>query len=256
MEMKSTILKKLEETERERNVRIVYACESGSRAWGFPSPDSDYDVRFVYVHPTPWYLRISPAKDVIEMPAGPVLDVNGWDLRKAMVLLKKSNGPLLEWLTSPIVYREDPPAADALKALVSRAFLPGTSCRHYLSMAKGMNEKIRESNRAKPKTYLYALRSLLCCLWIVETRSPPPMLFEILKDRFLRGEIDDEVDRLLSVKAASNEADLIDRVPSIDEFIQNLIGTVPEQIPENPQSRNATIFDDTFIKILRLVNND
>jgi uncharacterized protein len=121
--------------------------------------------------------------------------------------------------------------------------------------AKGKSEKIRESNRAKPKTYLYALRSLLCCLWIVETRSPPPMLFEILKDRFLRGEIDDEVDRLLSVKAASNEADLIDRVPSIDEFIQNLLGTVPEQIPENPARRDEKIFDDTFVKILRLAND-
>lgn len=91
--------------EAERGVRVLYACESGSRGWGFASPDSDYDVRFIYVHPLPWYLRVSAQRDVIEVPISDELDINGWELRKALGLLKKGNATLIEWLDSPVVYR-------------------------------------------------------------------------------------------------------------------------------------------------------
>ena len=93
--------------ESEYKVRVLYACESGSRGWGFASPDSDYDVRFIYVHPLPWYVQVSPQRDVIELPISDLLDINGWDLRKALGLLKKGNATLIEWLDSPVVYRVD-----------------------------------------------------------------------------------------------------------------------------------------------------
>lgn len=93
--------------EAEFNVRVLYACESGSRGWGFASPDSDYDVRFIYVHPLPWYLKVSVQRDVIEVPISDELDINGWELRKALGLLKKGNATLIEWLDSPVVYRAD-----------------------------------------------------------------------------------------------------------------------------------------------------
>src|SRR6201990_2789542 len=98
----------LAQVEAERHVRVLYACESGSRAWGFASRDSDYDVRFLYVHEPDWYLSVQDRRDVIEEPLSDELDVSGWELRKALRLLRKSNPPLLEWLKSPFVYGCDP----------------------------------------------------------------------------------------------------------------------------------------------------
>ena len=106
MDVRTQIEAELERIERERGVCVIYACESGSRAWGFESSDSDYDVRFIYVHPTEWYLRVVSGSDTIERPIEGLLDVSGWDLKKALQLLRKSNPPLLEWLQSPIVYHE------------------------------------------------------------------------------------------------------------------------------------------------------
>jgi uncharacterized protein len=96
----------LSDIEKTHQVKIIYSCESGSRAWGFPSADSDYDVRFLYLHPVDWYLSIEDKRDVIEVPIKNKLDITGWDLRKALQLFRKSNPPLLEWLGSPIVYWE------------------------------------------------------------------------------------------------------------------------------------------------------
>jgi len=115
------ILDALRRVERDHDVEIVFACESGSRGWGFSSPDSDYDVRFVYRHCAEWYLTATeragkgqPQRDVIELPIDAELDVGGWDLRKALRLLDNSNPTLWEWLRSPIVYREQPGTATAL----------------------------------------------------------------------------------------------------------------------------------------------
>src|SRR6056297_3590984 len=103
------IQSRLEALEQQENIHIALAVESGSRAWGFASSDSDYDVRFVYLRPTNWYLSIDleRRRDVIEQPIIDEYDVGGWDLRKALQLLRKCNPPLLEWLNSPIVYRSD-----------------------------------------------------------------------------------------------------------------------------------------------------
>jgi predicted nucleotidyltransferase len=131
--MKSRILKELNEIEKNCDVKIIYACESGSRAWGFwgfASEDSDYDVRFIYVHPKDWYLTIANKRDVIEIPFDGVLDINGWDIKKSLKLLRKSNSPLLEWLSSPIRYRNVRPVINALVELSADAFLPESSCHH------------------------------------------------------------------------------------------------------------------------------
>ena len=98
---KQTIVKRLRQIEKEENVRILYACESGSRCWGFASEDSDYDIRFVYVRRMEDYLRVFSQRDVIEMPVDDLWDLNGWDLQKALQLLHKSNSALIEWLQSP-----------------------------------------------------------------------------------------------------------------------------------------------------------
>ena len=104
--MNHLISSRLTEIESENKIKIVYACESGSRAWGFPSANSDFDVRFIYIRPVEWYLSIDEKRDVIEHPINEQLDINGWDLKKALQLLRKTNPPLLEWLGSPIIYIE------------------------------------------------------------------------------------------------------------------------------------------------------
>eukprot|EP01031_Cornospumella_fuschlensis_P048321 gene48321-59178_t len=112
--MRERVLEELHRVERERNVTVLYACESGSRAWGFASSDSEYDVRFVYVEQPDWYLQVREPRDVIERPLDDELDVSGWELRKALRLLRNSNPTLLEWLDSPLVYRQDEAASARL----------------------------------------------------------------------------------------------------------------------------------------------
>ena len=130
--VRDTVNRRLDAIEREEGVRVLFACESGSRAWGFASPDSDYDVRFVYAHPRDWYLSIGDQRDVIERPIVDLYDVNGWDLRKALRLFRKSNPPMLEWLGSPIVYRERTAAAASLRRIAARSFSPRACAFHYL----------------------------------------------------------------------------------------------------------------------------
>ncbi|MCA1963199.1 MAG: nucleotidyltransferase domain-containing protein, partial [Prosthecobacter sp.] len=121
--------------EAERNVRVLYACESGSRAWGFASHDSDYDVRFLYVHQSDWYLSVEDRRDVIEEPLNDELDISGWELRKALRLLRKSNPPLLEWLKSPVVYQREAVFARESGELSKRFHSPRRCFSHYLHMA-------------------------------------------------------------------------------------------------------------------------
>jgi len=137
--MRKRIIQALQGIAETHDVRILYACESGSRAWGFASQDSDYDVRFIYVRKPEWYLSIDleHKPDVIELPIVDELDVNGWDLRKALQLFRKSTPPLLEWLDSPIVYLENDSAAARLRPLAPTSYSPMACMYHYFKMAKG-----------------------------------------------------------------------------------------------------------------------
>ncbi|MEE9609612.1 MAG: nucleotidyltransferase domain-containing protein, partial [Desulfatiglandales bacterium] len=181
--MEEKILTNLDQIEKEYMVKIILACESGSRAWGFPSKDSDYDVRFIYVNPRDWYLSISEKRDVIELPIDNELDINGWDLRKALQLLRKSNSPLLEWLSSPIQYRNWNSAVDPIIKLSKKAFMPISSCYHYLSVARNNMSKFQNDKKIKIKTYMYAIRTILCCQWIVKNLNQPPMhINDLLSD--------------------------------------------------------------------------
>ena len=157
----------LAQVEAARNVRVLFACESGSRAWGFASRDSDYDVRFLYVHRRDWYLSVEDRRDVIEQPIADDLDVSGWELRKALRLLRKSNPPLLEWLKSPVVYRHDPVFAAEFGALAAEFYSPRRCFAHYLHMAFGnWRDYLRGREEVSLKKYLYVFRPLLACRWI------------------------------------------------------------------------------------------
>lgn len=220
---RSDILDTLAQIEKDHDVRILYACESGSRAWGFASPDSDYDVRFIYVHRADWYLDIAleRKRDVIEYPIHDDLDVSGWDLRKALGLMRKSNPPLLEWLRSPIVYWECVEAVLELRRLSALFFSPVACGYHYLSMARGNYRDYLHGPQVRLKKYLYVLRPILAVEWIEQELGPVPTEFQILvdtlvEDEFLKGQIE----ALLALKRRSIEADYGDAVPMLNRFIE------------------------------------
>ncbi|SFM38012.1 hypothetical protein SAMN03159341_12946 [Paenibacillus sp. 1_12] len=220
------ILNDLERIEHEENVRILYACESGSRAWGFPSKDSDYDVRFLYVRPEDWYLSIFEKRDVIQRPINDMLDINGWDLRKALNLFRKSNPPLLEWLQSPIVYRENYAIAEQIRRISPLTFSPKSCMYHYLHMAKGNYREYLQGERVKIKKYFYVLRPILACEWIEKHNTMPPIEFDRLVDAVVprESELKVVIDGLLFRKRAGDEMDYEPRINPINEFLEERIG--------------------------------
>jgi len=133
--MRERVLEELNRIERHHNVRILLAVESGSRAWGFASPDSDYDVRYIYAHDRDWYLSVFEHRDVIEEMLSDRLDINGWDLRKSLRLFSKCNLALNEWLGSPIIYSEAPGFRDRFVKMIPRYFNSIGAMHHYRSMA-------------------------------------------------------------------------------------------------------------------------
>ena len=237
--MLSTITAKLRELEATENVRILLAVESGSRAWGFASPDSDYDVRFIYVRPRDEYLRLDPPRDVIELPINDLLDINGWDLYKTLQLLHKSNPTLFEWFSSPIVYLETD-FANHFRQIMNTYFSSKRGLYHYLSMAENNYREYLRGDMVKAKKYFYVLRPILACRWILETGTPPPMLFSRLADSQLDPALRPEVDRLLDLKMNSPEIKEIPRVDPINDYLDKSILEIRSRIaamPEEPAPR-------------------
>lgn len=219
--MREQAMQAMAQLEREHDVTIVFACESGSRAWGFASPDSDYDVRFVYVQRPRRYMTVHSVRDVIEQPISGDLDVNGWDLRKALGLLQASNPTLQEWLRSPIVYRSDEIAAQGLLALSEQFYSPLACYHHYVSMAKKTFREHLKGETVRFKKYLYALRPLLAARWIHAGRGAPPMPFATLAHAM----VDDEalladLHRLLTLKMQAGEAATSAPWPRLQQFIE------------------------------------
>ncbi|GKX28053.1 hypothetical protein SH1V18_05330 [Vallitalea longa] len=222
--MRDVILQKLEDIEKEYQVKILYAVESGSRGWGFESEDSDYDVRFIYIHRPEWYLSIREKRDVIELPINDLLDINGWDLRKTLVLFKKSNPTLLEWLSSPIIYRESTNMVNEIKDLLKDYFSSKSCIHHYLHMAESNYREYLKGNEVKVKKYFYVLRPIMACMWTEKYGTQPPMLFEdLMNDLVLNENLVDEIDKLLAIKRSGNEIDKHKRVNIINDFLEEKI---------------------------------
>ena len=222
-EIEKIIQSKLAGIERDFRVRILFAIESGSRAWGFPSPDSDYDVRFVYAHETDWYLSLQPGRDVIELPLEGDWDINGWDIRKALNLLMKPNPVMLEWLSSPIRYRwSDEPCRQLIEFARRTTF--GRACgHHYRNIARLQWQKhIGDRTDINYKKYFYALRPALVIHWIRTLPTvPPPMNLQALVTGLpLEESLIGEIDRLLALKSRAKETGTGRRIAAIDDYIQ------------------------------------
>ena len=212
----------LAQVEVDREVRVLFAVESGSRAWGFASRDSDYDVRFLYVHQRDWYLSVENRRDVIELPLSDELDVSGWELRKALRLLRKSNPPLLEWLKSPIVYRYTTEFVNAFNALATEFYSPKRCFKHYLHMAFGnWRDYLRGREQVSLKKYLYVFRPLLASRWIERHLGQVPMLFSELVDNVLEeADVRAALDELVARKQAGVEVALAPPVEVLSRFIE------------------------------------
>jgi predicted nucleotidyltransferase len=215
------ICSELEALAAREGITILWACESGSRAWGFESVDSDFDVRFIYLRRREDYLRVSPMRDVIEVPISGELDISGWDIRKALGLLRKSNPPLLEWMQSPLVYSEQPGFRAGFWNLCERYFCPRACLRHYLSMAERNRRSYLEADTIRLKRYFYMLRPLLAARWLKKYGTIPPMEFRVLLDESLpQGTIRDLVDALLERKRAGVELGDGPPISELSDFIE------------------------------------
>lgn len=221
--MKQLILDKLNELSKLHDIRILYACESGSRAWGFPSPDSDYDVRFIYVHKPDWYLSLQEGKDTINLPIDEhELDITGWELRKALRLLKKSNVSPLEWIQSPIVYQQVDDFVSEFRELCDASFSPKAVIHHYHTICKKYYETVMESESPKLKGYFYALRTALAGLWIREMDTMPPIVFEEMLG-LVETPVKQRIIELMELKSRVDETYLHGQEPLINQFLKRTI---------------------------------
>jgi uncharacterized protein len=215
MLMRERVLQELHRIGQENGVRVLLAVESGSRAWGFASTDSDYDVRFIYAHPSDWYLQVFEARHVIEEMLPGDLDVSGWELRKALRLYSKCNLALNEWLGSPVVYSERPGFRARLLELMPSFFNPIAGVHHYRSMARQAFESSYLDGRIGIKKLFYVLRPLFACRWIEHRNSQPPTAFgELLVEGIVTSEDREWVAALLTRKALAREADSVELEPA------------------------------------------
>lgn len=251
--MYDIINQKLDEIEKTENVKILYAVESGSRAWGFASQGSDYDVRFVYVREKDFYLRLDKTRDVIEWQLDDILDINGWDLIKALRLAHNSNPTIFEWSLSPIVYRLSDEWNIVVEKL-NRYFRPKSGLYHYLSTAKNHYSELLKGDAVKLKKYFYTLRPLLAAKWIIDKNSPPPMSFLTLMREYLDGEIKSEVEKLISIKIDTPEISEWKHVDVINEYIEENIADISEKLKTIPdEKRDWEELNELFITILNKV---
>lgn len=245
--MNEIIQQKLMDIEEKHGVKILYAVESGSRAWGFPSQDSDYDVRFIYAQTPDWYLSIDPQgigtkRDVIEEPINDLLDISGWELTKALRLFRKNNPPLLEWLRSEIVYYQKYDFVADLRAMESDVFYPNSMLYHYLNMAKKNYRQYLQGPEVKIKKYFYVLRPIMACKWIEKYNGTPPISFhELLADTVPEGDLKNEINQLLERKLAGDEFDNEPRIRMINEYVEYEM----ERLEEYAKSLNLEVKDPT-----------
>lgn len=236
------ILQRLARAEAEHGVRILLAVESGSRAWGFASPNSDYDVRFIYAREPRWYqaVDLEERRDVIEYPIVDDIDLNGWDVRKALRLFWKSNPAFVEWVQSPIRYIERGEFGAGARALLPHAYSVESGMYHYRSMAKNTERAYLREPQVSLKKYFYALRPLLAVLWLERYAKPAPIEFDkllhLIDDRpDLRAAIDD----LLERKRAAPESWVGDPIPVIGEFATEQLARLESMQPTVERKANA-----------------
>jgi len=242
----------LREIERSKQITILYACETGSRAWGFPSPDSDYDIRFIYRHSLEWYVELGHRKDTIEYPVNEDLDITGWDLRKSLLMLKKSNAALIERFQSPVEYFSEPGFKTEFKNLIADYYSPTAVFYHHHSLAKKFRDEIEGKDKVKLKSYFYLLRSLLSCHWIIKDKMVVPMHIEGLMEK-IEDERKHEIRQLIKLKAGVGEKYLHPAEKNMNAWIDELWEYI-ESSKNNlgVANKNYGALNDFFLRIINV----
>ena len=245
----------LEKIERNYEVEILMAIESGSRAYGFASKDSDYDIRFIYKNPLPWYITIENKRDVIEFKHTQFdLDFAGWDIKKALYLLYKSNPSLLEWVSSPVYYKEIPDFQNKINDLIKRYYNPRSCFYHYLGLAEGHIRRYLKVNAEtiSGKKYFYILRAILSCYWILEGAGRPGLDFEeLLMYRGIMGTpVGKEILKLLEQKKKGSEIDHFGRNEILDQFLDEEMEHFKTIKFEKEPAKDKKFIDRTLWNIL------
>ena len=249
--MKTIILNKLTDIAEEKGVHILFACESGSRGWQFPSPDSDYDVRFIYARPLDEYLSIEERDEQIEIPINDELDINGWDIRKVLRLIRKSNTTPFEWLQSPIVYMQQPQFRDELWTLCGQHFDRRSNIHHYLGIVRSALETVVNDNEIKIKKLFYALRSLLAAKWCVVNNCITPMSILPLMN-LMPENLQQMTSGLIVCKSEATEGFVIKIEPELKQYIDREYETCRQASEEIPKvSFDAELLDVFFRKIIK-----
>jgi predicted nucleotidyltransferase len=252
MDMKKEIKARLSQVEKDKNVRILYAVESGSRAWGFASADSDYDVRFIYARSAEEYLRIDEVPDFIEWQLDEVYDINGWDLGKALIQLSKGNAVFFEWLNSPVVYRTSDEWETVRRAACSY-FSVKAALRHYCGLAKNTFQTyLNNREDVSIKKYFYALRPLLAARYIDNTHEPPPVEFAELMKQDMPDDLRSSINQLLEMKVKTGEGQKFPAIPLINSFIENELKVCCEKsaAAENDRKTDCSPLNAVYRKII------
>ena len=252
-DIQKEIRENLKAIEEKNGVRILMAVESGSRGWGFASPDSDYDVRFIYARPKEEYLRVDTLPDVIEWQLDEVLDINGWDLKKALLAFAKGNPNIMEWANSGVIYRSSR-TWEKIKTPAIHYFSEKAALCHYYGLAKNTLESHLRGETVRYKKYFYALRPLLCCRWIERFHEVPPMEFRTLLKLFdgsdpeLNAELYASIQTLLERKAVTEEKTMNPHMPVIRDFIIEECArqkSISDALPDD-HKRDYTVINEAF----------
>ncbi len=253
-DVRTEILRRLHNAQSEHNVRILFAIESGSRAWGFASPNSDYDVRFIYMRAPEWYqaVDLEERRDVIEYPIVDDIDLNGWDVRKALRLFWKSNPAFVEWIQSPIAYLDQSVFRERALAVLPEVYSPVKGVYHYRSMARTNYRGYLRDSMVRLKKYFYVLRPLLAARWIEKTGNAAPIEFETLLS-LLQDEpaVLTEVHRLLEQKRNAPELGLASAVPTLNAFIEFELESRTSDVPQKSKApRVVDRLNELFHRVL------
>ncbi|MRG73907.1 nucleotidyltransferase domain-containing protein [Alphaproteobacteria bacterium HT1-32] len=239
-EVHAEIMSRLSAVEQSRHVRVLFAVESGSRAWNMHSPNSDYDVRFIYVHEPSWYWSFKDGRDVIEdLDREADIDLSGWELRKAVRLMMKGNAVIQEWFRSDITYRTDTDFQREMLQLLSLIERRYALTNHFFNISKRIfRERVKDQPAPKLKAYLYTIRPLLQYLWVANQPEqfdhqvilPPISILQLVNENPVPDNVRQEILRLVEEKKAGSETSASLSRPILNSYIEDII--------ENPTGLN------------------
>lgn len=250
--MNEIIRQKLAEFETNYHVKILHAVESGSRAWGFASEDSDYDIRVIYVHDKNFYLKLQDTQDFINLELNALLDINGWDLDKSLRLIHRSNTTIFEWANSPIIYKTTAEWQHIIEH-TQKYFSPKVAMYQYYGTARQNFEKHLQAPQVNYKKYFYVIRPLLACMWIEQKKTPPPVLFETLKGAVLDATMQEQINTLQAQKMQMKESEKGEQVPTIQNFIKHQLSYYDSFIKTlpNESAQEWDTLEQLFLKTIQ-----